>query len=153
MTADPESLLAIFDHDGVLVDSFGFHEQAWLELERRTQLGFTPEFIHQTFGMTNPSIFRRLLGEQLSDDEVGGIADLKEECYRDVARGSHSAARRHARVARRAHRPGRQARDRLERPARQSRAEPSATAGSSGGSRRLPRSKTSLAASPTPRCS
>lgn len=87
MADDPESLLAIFDHDGVLVDSFDFHEQAWLELERRTHLGFTPEFIHQTFGMTNPSIFRRLLGEQLSEDEIRRFSDLKEECYRDVARG------------------------------------------------------------------
>jgi HAD superfamily hydrolase (TIGR01509 family) len=85
--ADSDDLLAIFDHDGVLVDSFGFHEQAWLELERRTSLGFTPEFIHQTFGMTNPSIFRHLLGDQLSDDEVCRYSDLKEECYRDVARG------------------------------------------------------------------
>jgi beta-phosphoglucomutase len=87
VTADAEPLLAIFDHDGVLVDSFDFHEQAWLELERRTGLGFTPEFIHSTFGMTNPSIFRRLLGEKLSEDEVGRYSDLKEECYRDVARG------------------------------------------------------------------
>jgi beta-phosphoglucomutase len=87
VTADPDDLLAIFDHDGVLVDSFSFHEQAWLELERRTHLGFTSEFIHSTFGMTNPSIFRRLLGEQLSDDEVKRYSDLKEECYRDVARG------------------------------------------------------------------
>jgi HAD superfamily hydrolase (TIGR01509 family) len=87
VTADPDDLLAIFDHDGVLVDSFDFHEQAWLELERRTGLGFTPEFIHSTFGMTNPSIFRRLLGEKLSDDEVRRYSDLKEECYRDVARG------------------------------------------------------------------
>jgi beta-phosphoglucomutase len=84
---EPDDLLAIFDHDGVLVDSFDFHEQAWLELERRTRLGFTPEFIHQTFGMTNPSIFRRLLGDKISDDEVRRYADLKEECYRDVARG------------------------------------------------------------------
>ena len=73
MTADAEPLLAIFDHDGVLVDSFDFHEQAWLELERRTGLGFTPEFIHSTFGMTNPSIFRRLLGEKLSEDEVRAL--------------------------------------------------------------------------------
>src|SRR5262249_37201696 len=84
---DPEDVLAIFDHDGVLVDSFELHEQAWLELENRTQLGFTPEFIHQTFGMTNPSIFRTLLGEQISDDDIARYADLKEECYRDVARG------------------------------------------------------------------
>ena len=87
MTPDSEALLAIFDHDGVLVDSFDFHEQAWLELERRTRLGFTSGFIHQTFGMTNPSIFRRLLGENLAEDEIGRLSDLKEECYRDVARG------------------------------------------------------------------
>jgi HAD superfamily hydrolase (TIGR01509 family) len=84
---DRENLLAIFDHDGVLVDSFDFHEQAWLELEKRTRLGFTPEFIHQTFGMTNPSIFRRLLGDEVSDEDVERYGDLKEECYRDVARG------------------------------------------------------------------
>jgi HAD superfamily hydrolase (TIGR01509 family) len=87
VTPDPDDLLAIFDHDGVLVDSFDFHNQAWMELERRTKLGFTPEFIHSTFGMTNPSIFRRLLGEKLSDQEVRHYSDLKEECYRDVARG------------------------------------------------------------------
>ena len=87
MPDDPEAILAIFDHDGVLVDSFDFHEQAWLELEKRTRLGFTPEFIHQTFGMTNPSIFRRLLGDEVSDEDVQRYGDLKEECYRDVARG------------------------------------------------------------------
>jgi HAD superfamily hydrolase (TIGR01509 family) len=87
VTNDPEDVLAIFDHDGVLVDSFEIHEQAWLELENRTQLGFTPEFIHQTFGMTNPSIFRKLLGEQISDNDIARYGDLKEECYRDVARG------------------------------------------------------------------
>src|SRR5512135_3696143 len=48
--------LAIFDHDGVLVDSLDFHQGAWLELGRRTGLAITPEFIHETFGMTNASI-------------------------------------------------------------------------------------------------
>ena len=79
--------LAIFDHDGVLVDSFDFHKEAWFELGRRTGLAFTAEFIHETFGMTNPSIFRRLLGDALNDDEVRRYSDLKEVCYRDVARG------------------------------------------------------------------
>jgi beta-phosphoglucomutase len=82
-----DDLLAIFDHDGVLVDSFALHEQAWIELERRTKLGFTSEFIHETFGMTNPSIFRRLLGDSISDEDIRRYSDLKEVCYRDVARG------------------------------------------------------------------
>jgi HAD superfamily hydrolase (TIGR01509 family) len=82
-----DAYLAIFDHDGVLVDSLDLHQQAWVELGRRTGLAFTPEFIHETFGMTNPSIFRRLLGDTLSDEEILRYSDQKEECYRDVARG------------------------------------------------------------------
>jgi len=79
--------LAIFDHDGVLVDSLEFHTQAWFELGRRTGLSFTAEFIHQTFGMTNPTIFRKLLGDSLSKEEMSRYSELKEVCYRDVARG------------------------------------------------------------------
>ncbi|MHB1558544.1 MAG: HAD family hydrolase [Isosphaeraceae bacterium] len=79
--------LAIFDHDGVLVDSLEPHQRAWHEMGRRTGLPFTPEFIHATFGMTNPSIFRRLLGDAITDDEIRRYSDMKEECYRDVSRG------------------------------------------------------------------
>ena len=53
----------------------------------RTNLGLTPEFIHATFGMTNPSIFRRLRGDAITEDEIRRYSELKEECYRDVARG------------------------------------------------------------------
>ena len=38
--------------------------------------------------MTNPSIFRRLLGDTITDDDdIQAYSDLKEVCYRDVARG------------------------------------------------------------------
>ncbi len=79
--------LAIFDHDGVLVDSLEFHQNAWFEMGRRTGLNFTPEFIHQTFGMTNPSIFRLLLGDSVDKQTLERYSDIKEECYRDLARG------------------------------------------------------------------
>jgi beta-phosphoglucomutase len=85
--ATRDAYLAIFDHDGVLVDSLEFHQEAWFEMGRRTGLNFTPEFIHETFGMTNPSIFRRLLGDSLSPEQMQRYSDLKEECYRDLARG------------------------------------------------------------------
>ncbi len=84
----PDSaFLAIFDHDGVLVDSLAFHQHAWLILGQRTGLPITPEFIHDTFGMTNLSIFRKLLGNALDMAEVQRYSDLKEVCYRDAARG------------------------------------------------------------------
>jgi len=81
--ADP--LLAIFDHDGVLVDSLDNHQQAWLELGSRTGLPITAEFIHETFGMTNPSIFQRLLGKLPAAADLRRYSDLKETCYRDLA--------------------------------------------------------------------
>jgi HAD superfamily hydrolase (TIGR01509 family) len=85
---NPEpTFLAIFDHDGVLVDSLAHHQHAWVELGRQTGLAITPEFIHETFGMTNPSIFRRLLGDALDEAEARRYSDLKEDCYRDAARG------------------------------------------------------------------
>jgi HAD superfamily hydrolase (TIGR01509 family) len=71
----------------VLVDSLAFHQDAWVELGRRTGLALTPEFIHETFGMTNPSIFRKLLGDALDPAEIQRYSDLKEVCYRDLARG------------------------------------------------------------------
>lgn len=84
----PQSpLLAIFDHDGVLVDSLDFHQEAWLELGRRRGLPITAEFVHETFGMTNPSIFRLLLGNSPRPEEVEEFSALKETCYRDLARG------------------------------------------------------------------
>jgi HAD superfamily hydrolase (TIGR01509 family) len=82
-----DDYLAIFDHDGVLVDSFEFHQEAWFELGRRTGLNFTRQFIHETFGMTNPSIFRELLGDAIDEHDIQAYSELKEVCYRDVARG------------------------------------------------------------------
>jgi HAD superfamily hydrolase (TIGR01509 family) len=79
-------LLAIFDHDGVLVDTLRYHQLAWLELGRRTGIPVTAEFIHETFGMTNPSIFRRLLGDSLPAKDLENYSDLKEACYRELAR-------------------------------------------------------------------
>jgi HAD superfamily hydrolase (TIGR01509 family) len=79
--------LAIFDHDGVLVDTLEFHQQAWLELAQRTGLPITAAFIRETFGMTNPSIFRRLLGEDVDVEQMRQYSDLKEHCYRESARG------------------------------------------------------------------
>jgi len=82
-----EPILAVFDHDGVLVDSLEMHQHAWLELGRLQGLPITAAFIHETFGMTNPMIFRKLLGDSISIEDIQRFGDLKEECYRSAARG------------------------------------------------------------------
>lgn len=81
------SCLAIFDHDGVLVDSLALHQQSWVELGRATGLSITPEVVHQTFGMTLPAIVARLAGNSLSPAEVAQFGDRKEALYRELARG------------------------------------------------------------------
>ena len=87
MPTDSPRLLAVFDHDGVLVDSLAPHQQAWLELGERAGLPVTPAFIKETFGMANPSIFRILVGPSITDAEIARYTELKETCYRDLARG------------------------------------------------------------------
>ncbi len=82
-----QPLLAIFDHDGVLVDSLELHQHAWLELGRRAGLPITAQLIRDTFGMTNPRIFELLFGEVRPSAELHALSELKESCYRDLARG------------------------------------------------------------------
>ena len=88
MPTDSPRLLAIFDHDGVLVDSLAQHQEAWVELGKRAGLPVTAAFIHETFGMANPSIFRKLLGESVTSGDIARYTELKEGCYRDLARGT-----------------------------------------------------------------
>lgn len=80
-------MLAILDHDGILVDSLPYHEEAWFEVGRRERLAITPEFVRATFGMTNAMILGRLLGDGLPAERIAYYGDLKEACYRDAARG------------------------------------------------------------------
>jgi HAD superfamily hydrolase (TIGR01509 family) len=79
--------LAIFDHDGVLVDTLAMHQAAWVEYGRRSGLDITAELVHQTFGLTNPSILRLVAGESITDSEIARHSSGKEECYRLLARG------------------------------------------------------------------
>jgi beta-phosphoglucomutase len=84
------AMLAIFDHDGVLVDSLPLHTVAWVEFGRLQNLPIDDEFVRNTFGLTNFTIFERLLGSSFTREEAQRLGDLKEACYRDMARGQIS---------------------------------------------------------------
>jgi HAD superfamily hydrolase (TIGR01509 family) len=81
-------MLAIFDHDGVLVDSLELHSKAWVEFGVRQNLPIDNDFVRDTFGLTNFTIFERLYGRELPRDEAIALGELKESCYRDMARGT-----------------------------------------------------------------
>ena len=75
---------AIFDMDGVLVDSSQAHFLAWNELGARIGTPFTAELFAQTFGMHNQQIFPLWLGEQ-PQARIDELSQEKEALYRAVA--------------------------------------------------------------------
>ena len=88
MSGTAGSPLAIFDHDGVLVDTLKLHQDSWVEMGREAGLGVTAEFVLETFGMTNATMLRKLRGDALTDAEIQGYSDRKEAAYRALARGN-----------------------------------------------------------------
>ncbi len=74
---------AIFDFDGVLVDSGWAHRQAWFDLAEKEGLEMSDEFFNATFGMQNDTILP-MLKPDISRPEMERLADWKEQRYRDL---------------------------------------------------------------------
>ncbi len=78
---------ALFDLDGVLLDSARFHLEGWRRMAAELRVPFDDAFFWQTFGMTNGRILPRLLGRVLGPVEVTALSERKEALYRESARG------------------------------------------------------------------
>ena len=78
------SFAAIFDMDGVLVDSSDIHFEAWSTLGQEIGTPHTREFFDSTFGMHNAQIFPLWLGE-MEPRELERLSRRKEQLYRDLA--------------------------------------------------------------------
>lgn len=77
---------AIFDMDGVLVDSAGPHLASWQRMAREHGRELTEEDFRRTFGRQNRDIIPLALG--ITDAaEVQRLSDRKEELYRELIRG------------------------------------------------------------------
>ena len=76
----------IFDMDGVLVDSFGPHEESWLRAAEEGGVAMTRDQFATTFGRTSREIIRHFWGDGLSEPEMREIDDRKEALYRDLVR-------------------------------------------------------------------
>jgi beta-phosphoglucomutase family hydrolase len=75
---------AIFDWDGVIVDSSSHHEESWERLAKEN--GFTlPEgHFRKGFGMKNEFIIPNILNWSSLPPEIGQLSLRKEELYREV---------------------------------------------------------------------
>ena len=78
---------AIFDMDGVLIDSNPFHLQKWVDLLNEHKIPFNPEDLpKQILGHRNDTAFRFFFGERLTKEERRQLSEELERKFRKVFR-------------------------------------------------------------------
>ncbi len=83
-SSDPTSPWGvIFDMDGVLIDSYEAHFEAWRRMLRNHGLDITEEQFAATFGQTNADIFTGLF-PSLEKERYPALGEEKEAVFRQV---------------------------------------------------------------------
>ena len=77
---------ALFDWDGVIVDSAPLHQISWEIMAKQEQKIFDPDSFVKGFGMTNEVIIPKILGWATDPAEIRRLAREKEETYRRLVR-------------------------------------------------------------------
>ncbi len=77
---------ALWDMDGVLVDSGRAHFESWQQMWREEGVDFPETAFHHTFGQRTPEIIRALLGPHVADARIEELGDRKESYYRELVR-------------------------------------------------------------------
>ncbi len=75
---------ALFDWDGVVVDSSCFHERSWELLARENNRDLPPDHFKKGFGRTNHYIIPHILGWTKEPGEIERLANRKEQLYREL---------------------------------------------------------------------
>lgn len=83
---------AIFDWDGVIIDSADYHRQSWERYCAESGRKLNDTFFKKGFGMKNEFIIPNLLNWSHDPVEIRAIADRKEEHYRDILREQGATA-------------------------------------------------------------
>jgi beta-phosphoglucomutase family hydrolase len=78
------SWAAIFDWDGVIIDSARHHEQSWKLLAAEEGLSLPVDQFKRRFGMKNEKIIPELLGWTRDTAEIRRLSLRKESLYREV---------------------------------------------------------------------
>lgn len=79
--------VAIFDWDGVVVDSSAAHEQAWARLAAAEGLPLAPGSFLRGFGKRNEVIIPEIHGWSRDPAEIRRLSLAKEAHYRELAAG------------------------------------------------------------------
>ncbi len=73
---------AIWDMDGVLVDTGQTHYHSWVEALAKYSVPLTYEQFSATFGMNNATILKLWLGEDTPPETIDRVGDEKEAIFR-----------------------------------------------------------------------
>ncbi len=76
----------VFDLNGTLVDDIRFHFDAWRALAEELGHAMDEERFQSFNGLKNVDIFPKLLGRDVSEDEITTLGERKEEAYRAMYR-------------------------------------------------------------------
>jgi beta-phosphoglucomutase family hydrolase len=82
---------AIFDWDGVIIDSARLHEQSWHRLAAELGKTIAPESFIRGFGMKSARIIEEIHGWATEPAEVSRLTNRKEALYREIAAQSEIA--------------------------------------------------------------
>ncbi|MCX5685635.1 MAG: HAD family phosphatase [Planctomycetota bacterium] len=74
----------IFDMDGVLINSYRAHLEAWQRMGAKLGYPVTEDAFIPTFGRVNREIFHHLWGDALNDQEIERWGEWKETAYREI---------------------------------------------------------------------
>lgn len=77
---------ALFDWDGVVIDSSAHHERSWEQLAAEFGKPLPADHFVRGFGMKNQVIIPEILGWTEDPDEIETLSNRKEQLYRDIIR-------------------------------------------------------------------
>jgi beta-phosphoglucomutase family hydrolase len=77
---------ALFDWDGVVIDSSAHHEKSWEQLAEEIRKPLPADHFIRGFGMKNQVIIPEILGWTRDPDEIEAHSLRKEQLYRDIIR-------------------------------------------------------------------
>jgi beta-phosphoglucomutase family hydrolase len=82
---------AIFDWDGVIIDSAALHEQSWHRLARELGTTIAPDSFIRGFGMKSARIIEEIHGWSQDPAEIARLTNRKEALYREIVEQSDIA--------------------------------------------------------------
>jgi len=80
----PAAFAAIFDWDGIIIDSSRIHGESWAILAARENKYLPHDYFAKSFGMRNDTIIPKILRWTDDEDEIRRLSDLKEATYREL---------------------------------------------------------------------